>query len=90
MGDPATVRRKKLLFRSWHRGTREAGLLLGAFAERYLAGFGGAQLDRYEALLEIEDSLLYDWIAGRSQPPVECDSDVLTLLRQFRFEARPA
>ena len=32
------MRRKRLLFRSWHRGTREADLLLGPFAERHLAG----------------------------------------------------
>ena len=33
-------RRKRLLFRSWHRGMREADLILGSFAEQHLAGFG--------------------------------------------------
>ena len=36
---PGDIRRKRLLFRSWHRGTREADLILGSFAEAYLAGF---------------------------------------------------
>jgi antitoxin CptB len=30
--------RKRLLFRSWHRGTQESDLLLGAFADGRLAG----------------------------------------------------
>ena len=46
------TRRKRLLFRSWHRGTREADLILGSFADEHLAGFDEVQLDRYEALLD--------------------------------------
>lgn len=90
MGDPPEIRRKRLLFRSWHRGTKEADLLLGSFAERHLAGMSEAQLDTYEALLEENDALLYDWIIGRAPPPPERDSDVLRLLRDFRYRARPA
>jgi hypothetical protein len=28
--------RRKLRFRAWHRGTREADLLIGSFADRHL------------------------------------------------------
>ena len=42
-------------FRSWRRGTREADLLLGTFADKSLAGFNGAQLDRLKALLDCPD-----------------------------------
>jgi len=89
MSDTSDVRRKRLLFRSWHRGTREADLLLGSFAERHLAEFTPAQLDRYEALLETEDADLLDWIAGRTPPP-ERESDVLRLLLAFKYKPRPA
>ena len=84
------IRRKRLLFRSWHRGTKETDLLLGSFAERHLAGFSAAQLARYEALLEIDDGQLYDWVTGRVAPPPEHDSDVLRLLLAFKYTARPA
>jgi antitoxin CptB len=83
-------RRKRLLFRSWHRGTKETDLLLGSFAESHLAGFSPAQLDRYEALLEVNDACLFDWITGRAAPPTEHDHDVMRLLIDFRFSARPA
>ncbi|MBV9585986.1 MAG: succinate dehydrogenase assembly factor 2, partial [Alphaproteobacteria bacterium] len=39
------IRRKRLLYRAWHRGTREADLILGSFAEAHLAGFDAMQLD---------------------------------------------
>jgi antitoxin CptB len=74
------IRRKRLSFRSWHRGTRESDLILGRFADAYLAGFDDGQLDRYEALLECADADLFDWIAGRAKPPPEYDHDVTRLL----------
>ena len=84
MTDSQEIRRKRLLFRSWHRGTREADLLLGSFAEQYLAGFDDAQLDRYEVLLACPDADLFDWITGQAAPPPEHDSDVARLLLAFR------
>jgi len=90
MDSALDIRRKRLLFRSWHRGTKETDLLLGSFAEDHLAGMSEAQLACYEALLEENDALLFDWITGRSPPPPERDSDVLRLLMDFRFKPRPA
>ena len=80
------IRRKRLLFRSWHRGTREADLILGSFAEANLAAFDTSRLDRYEALLECPDADLFDWITGRAAPPPEHDTDVTRLLLAFRFD----
>ena len=90
MTDTSDIRRKRLLFRSWHRGTKESDLLLGSFAELHLAALSEAEIDRYEALLDNEDGDLFDWITGRAPPPPECDSDILRLLRDFRYTARPA
>ncbi len=84
------TRRKRLLFRSWHRGTREADLLLGSFAEQHLAGFSPGQTDDYESLLDLDDADLFDWIAGRSTPPPERETEVLRLLIAFKYRPRPA
>jgi antitoxin CptB len=83
MAQPLDPRRRRLLFRSWRRGTKEADLLLGAFAEAHLAGLSEAQLDRYETLLELSDATLFEWVAGRADPAPEQASDVLQLLLQF-------
>jgi antitoxin CptB len=85
----ADIRRKRLLFRAWHRGTREADLILGSFAEAYLPGFDAAQLDRFEALLECPDAELFDWINARALPTPEYDHDVTQLLLAFRYRPRP-
>jgi antitoxin CptB len=79
------IHRKRLLFRSWHRGTREADLILGRFAEACLGDFDAGRLNRYEALLECSDADLFDWVSGRASPPAAQDSDVLRLLLAFHF-----
>jgi len=83
---PPDPRRKRLLFRSWHRGTREADLILGSFANTHLAGFSDAQLSAYEALLECNDAELFDWITGKGAPPPEYDTEVTRLLLAFRYQ----
>ncbi|MFZ3237299.1 MAG: succinate dehydrogenase assembly factor 2 [Stellaceae bacterium] len=89
MPTPSDIRRKRLLYRSWHRGMRETDLILGRFAEAHLAGFDDAQLDRYEALLECNDADLFDWVSGRTAPPALHDDEVMRRLLAFR-SAPPA
>jgi antitoxin CptB len=86
---PDDLRKKRLLFRSWHRGTREADLILGRFAEAHLARFDPAQLDRYETLLQCSDAEIFDWVAGRAPLPATHDHDVGRLLLAFRYTAEP-
>jgi antitoxin CptB len=85
MTDPLAIQRRRLRFRSWHRGTREADLMLGRFADVHLAQFSPDQLDRYAALLEKSDPEIYDWITGRAPVPRDFDTDVFRLLKSFKF-----
>ena len=88
------IRRRRLLFRSWNRGTQESDLILGSFAEAWLANFDLPQLDRFEALLDCSDPDLFDWIFEISAPPPEHDHDVMRRLREFcgarGFRPQPA
>ena len=52
-------RRKRLLFRCWHRGTREMDLILGRFADVEIAGLSEAELAQLERLIELPDPDLY-------------------------------
>lgn len=81
------VARKRLKFRSWHRGTREMDLLLGRFADRALDSFDAAQLDAYAALLEESDPDIYDWVCGRSVAPDNAFSAVVAALARFHNDA---
>lgn len=79
--------RRRLRFRSRHRGTRELDTLLAAFADAHLGAMDGADLRRYERLLAVEDPVILDWLLGRAAPPAEALDDVLRLL--LDFAARP-
>lgn len=87
MVDP---RHKKLKFRAWHRGFVEADLILGPFADSHLEKMSEEQLDTFEVLLDQPDHDLYAWILGREPTPEAYDTDVLDLIRSFRFFAHAA
>ena len=87
MDEAIETRRKRLLYQSSHRGTKESDLLLGAFAAAHLGAFTPAQLDAYETMLNENDGDLFDWVTGRAAPPPEKMSDVLLLLLRFRYPA---
>ncbi|HHZ07212.1 MAG TPA: succinate dehydrogenase assembly factor 2 [Rhizobiales bacterium] len=63
------ARRRKLLFRSWHRGMREMDLILGSFADAEIATLSDAELDEYERLLDVADTVLLPWMTGEQAPP---------------------
>lgn len=83
----ADARLKKLQFRAWRRGFREADLILGPFADARLGGFSSEELDAFERLLEVPDQDLYGWIIGRSPPPPAHDGPVLRAIMAFRDQA---
>ncbi len=73
-------KRKRLIFRSWHRGTREMDIIMGSFADKHVLAFTSEQLDTYDEILSIPDPDIYDWICNRAEPPANAHSDVLTML----------
>lgn len=81
--DPLAVQRKRLRFRSWHRGAKEMDLILGRFADRYLDELTAEDLDRYELLLVSGDPELYAWITRAAPVPETHDHAVMRLLQNF-------
>lgn len=77
-------KRKRLQFRSWHRGTRELDLIMGTFADRHLAGFSEGDLDTYEAILTHPDPDLYNWITGAEPLPANLSNPIFQRLLQHR------
>ncbi|WP_211861662.1 FAD assembly factor SdhE [Neoroseomonas soli] len=70
-------RRRRLVFRALHRGTKEADLMIGGFVTRNIAAFSEAELDEIEAVLEHWDVDLADWLSGRRPIPPEADTPML-------------
>ena len=82
--DGLDARRRKLLFRSWHRGIREMDLILGGFADRAIAALTDAELHQYEHLLEVQDADLLAWITGASPVPAAFDTQLLKKIMASR------
>lgn len=83
-------RRRRLLFRSWHRGMRETDLLLGRFADAWIGELSDRELDEYERLLEVPDHDLYGWMTGERDIPANYRSALLDRIRDFHAERRDA
>ncbi len=90
MAEELEIKRKRLVYRARHRGTKELDLLIGSFADAHLAGFDSSQLDRFEKLLSLPEPQLYDWLLGETRPPEALCDDVMTLLLAFEYRPRGA
>jgi antitoxin CptB len=84
--EPASldVRRRRLLYRATHRGMYENDILLGGFVQRHIDAMRESDLAALEALLELPDNDLADWLTGRLPIPPEADTP---MLRRVRDEA---
>ena len=64
-----SVLRKKLLIRSWRRGTKELDLILGRFSQENLINFEMSELELYEQFLSSDDYLIYNWLFEKEDTP---------------------
>jgi antitoxin CptB len=77
-------RRKRLLFRCWHRGTREMDLILGRFADAEIGSLADDELTELERLLEVPDPDLYAGLAGDKPLPPSYGGALFDRIRMFR------
>lgn len=79
------TRLKRLKFRAWHRGTREADLLVGGFFDAHGSGWDDAGRDWFEALLEEQDVDIMAWAMGREAPPARYAGPQMTQLQALGY-----
>ena len=77
-----TPRRRRLLFRAHHRGTKETDLMVGGFVARHIAVFTDLELDELEAVLDHLDVDLADWLSGRRPIPPEVMTPMMARMRE--------
>jgi antitoxin CptB len=83
-------RRKRLLFRSWHRGTREMDLILGRFADSEIANLSNDELAEFERLIEVPDPDLYAALTGDQPLGAEYDTALFARIRARRASDQEA
>ncbi len=82
-------RRRKILFRSWHRGMREMDLIMGKFADKEIGALSTEELDDFELLIEVPDRDLFSWIVNGNEVPSNYDTPVFRKLREFHTHIEP-
>jgi antitoxin CptB len=75
-------RRKRLLFRCWHRGTREMDMILGGFADAHIADMSDVEVADLERLIELPDPDLYAALSGGAPLPPEYAQGIFIRIRQ--------
>jgi antitoxin CptB len=85
--DGLDARRRRLLFQSWHRGTREADLIMGRFADVHIEALSDGDLDQYEHLLGAIETDLLAWMTGVAEVPAEHDTAMFRRVRDFHLQA---
>lgn len=75
---------RRVRFRAWRRGFREADLILGPFADAHAPAMTTPELESLERLLAESDHDLYAWIVSEEPAPGHVDAALLARLRGFK------
>ncbi|MDB5571192.1 MAG: protein of unassigned function [Hyphomicrobiales bacterium] len=82
-------RRRRVLFRAWHRGMREMDILMGKFADSELAKLSESELDQFEALMDAPDPDIFKWMTDAADVPAEYQTPFLARLKAFHTHDEP-
>ena len=81
--DNLLTKRKKLLYRSLHRGCKEMDIILGNFALHHIYLLSPGDVHEYEKIINISDHQLYRYITGEESVPLSLDSNVMSNIINF-------
>tara|TARA_B100001121_G_scaffold270211_1_gene255311 strand:- start:54 stop:311 length:258 start_codon:yes stop_codon:yes gene_type:complete len=77
--------KKKIIYRSNYRGTKEMDKLLGAFTNKYLNQLNEKDLMEMIKFLEIDDNNLYNFYNGLSTDIVFENNKINNLFKNFKY-----
>ena len=81
--DGLDERRRRLLFRAWHRGMREVDLITGRFADAHIGTLTRNEVTEFEQLLDVPEPDLLNWVMGAADTPASYDTALFRRLREF-------
>jgi antitoxin CptB len=79
------VRRRRLSYRAWHRGTREADYMVGGFFDMHQANWQDAELSWFEALIDEQDVDIMAWAIGTTPPPARYAGPLMEAMRRLDY-----
>ncbi len=81
---------KRLHFRAWHRGTREADMLIGGFCDAHSGAWNADQIAWFEALLDEDDVDIMAWAIGRQPAPPTYTGSLMTAMQRLDYIGTPS
>ena len=79
------TRLKRLGFRSSHRGTREADMMIGGYFNARSHAWGEVEMDWFEALLEEQDVDIMAWAFKAAEVPEQWQGPMMDDLMRLDF-----
>ena len=83
------IRLKRLRFRSWHRGTKEADMMIGGFFDRHSETWNDAEIAWFEALIDEEDVEIMAWALHQAVVPPRVAGPLMTAMQRLDYIALP-
>ena len=77
--------KKKIIYRSNYRGTKEMDKLLGAFTESYIDKLNYEELTDLEKLLDVDDANLYNFFNGLETDYKFLDNKINLMFKNFNY-----
>ena len=82
---PADDELKRLRWRAWHRGTREADILVGGFFDAHHEGWSADERALFAEMLEEQDADILAWALGTAEPPQRFQGPMTQALRTLDY-----
>ena len=76
---------RALKFRAWHRGTREADLMIGGFFDAHHAAWAAHERALFAALLTEQDVDIMAWAVGAAEVPERYQGAMMDALQRLDF-----
>ena len=83
--DNINLIKKKILFRSQHRGNKEMDLLLSNFVKKYIESFNKKELSELENFLSFDDEVLLKWYLNQDIKTLMPKNKITKKFKNFKL-----
>jgi len=77
--------KKKVIYRSTHRGSKEMDIFLGEFVKKNIEKFNYKDLINLLRILDVEDEVLYKWYFDKIDTNLVPKNNISILLRNHKL-----
>ena len=79
------ILKKRIIYRSTHRGTKEMDLLLGNFVKEHINNLNENELNDLNKLLFIDDEVIYKWYFENNLNDIIPKTKISAMLKNFKL-----